>query len=59
MTTAVSRILKEVEQLSIAERIELRRVLAERIPMSEDLSEDDFGALAAEMFRQLDQEEAH
>ena len=57
MTQAVAHILAEVEQLSEAERVELRRTLVERIPMSDDLTEDDFGALAAEMFRSLDEEE--
>ena len=57
MTQAVSHILSEVEQLSESERRELRRAIVERIPMSEDLTDDDFAALAAESFRALDQEE--
>ena len=57
MTQAVSHILSEVEQLSESERRELRRAIVERIPMSEDLTDDDFAALAAESFRTLDKEE--
>jgi len=57
MTQAVARILSEVERLSEAERVELRRTLVERVPMTDDLTEEDFGALAADMFRSLDQEE--
>lgn len=57
MTTAVAHIIDEVERLSISERIELRRLLAERIPMTEDLTEDDFAAIAAETFSFLDSEE--
>ena len=59
MTQAVSRILAEVEHLSAPERTDLRRALVERVPMSEeDLTDDDFAALAAESFRALDEEEA-
>ena len=58
MTTAIAHILSEVEQLSDAERVELRRALVERVPMSEDLTDDDFAALAAASFRVLDEEEA-
>ena len=58
MTTAIAHILSEVEQLSEAERVELRRALVERVPMSEDLTDDDFAALAAASFRVLDEEEA-
>lgn len=57
MTQAVAHILDEVEQLSPPERVELRRAIVERIPMSDDLTEDDFAVLAAEMFRSLDEEE--
>ena len=57
MTQAVARILSEVEQLSPPERVELRRAIAERVSMSDDLTEEDFAALAADMFRQLDEEE--
>ena len=57
MTQAVAHILAEVEQLSPPERIELRRAVVERIPMSDDLTDDDFAALAADMFRTLDAEE--
>jgi hypothetical protein len=57
MTQAVAQILAEVEQLSAPERAELRRAVVERVPMSDDLTEDDFAALAADMFRTLDTEE--
>lgn len=49
--------LKEVERLSDAERTELRRAIVERIPMSDDLTDEDFAALAAASFRSLDEEE--
>ena len=58
MTQAVTAILAEVEHLSPPERTELRRALIERVPMSDDLTDDDFASLAAEMFRSLDEEEA-
>lgn len=57
MTTAVAQILREVERLSDAERVELRQALVERIPMSTDLTDEDFAALAAASFRALDVEE--
>lgn len=57
MTQAVARIIDEVERLSAPERIELRRLISQRIPMTEDLTEDDFAAIAAESFRALDVEE--
>ena len=57
MTQAVSQILAEVEQLTDAERTEVRRAIVERVPMSDDLTDEDFAALAAEMFRTLDAEE--
>jgi len=49
MSTAVAQILREVE---------LRRALVEQIPLSDDLTEEDFAALAAASFRALDEEEA-
>ena len=58
MTAAVSRIIDEVEHLSPSERVELRRQIVERVPMSDDLTDDDFAALAADSFRALDDEEA-
>ena len=58
MTQAVTHILAEVEQLSVPERTALRRAIIERVPMSDDLTDDDFASLAAEMFRTLDEEEA-
>jgi len=57
MTQAVAHILSEVEQLSPPERLELRRAIVEQVPMSDDLTEEDFTALAAEMFRRLDEGE--
>lgn len=57
MTQAVSHILEEVEQLSAPERRELRHAIVERVPMSADLTDEDFGALAAASFRALDDEE--
>ena len=57
MTQAVAQILGELERLSENERIELRRAIVERVPMSEDLTDDDFAALAAASFRALDEEE--
>ena len=58
MTQAVTHILAEVEQLTLSERTELRRAILERVPVSDDLTDDDFASLAAEMFRSLDEEEA-
>ncbi len=57
MTHAVAHILNELEQLSAPERTELRRAIVERVPMSDDLTDEDFAALAADMFRTLDAEE--
>ncbi len=57
MTQAVTQILSEFEQLSEKERQELRRAIVERVPMSDDLTDDDFAALAAASFRALDEEE--
>jgi hypothetical protein len=59
MTTALAHIIDEVERLSVPERIELRRHLATRIPMTGDLTEDDFATIAAETFSLLDSEEAN
>jgi len=58
MTQAVVQILSEVERLSRAEQVDLRRRICESVPMSEDLTDDDFAALAAASFRALDEEEA-
>ena len=58
MTQAVARILAEFEQLSEPERRELRHAIVERVPMSEDLTDEDFSALAAASFRALDDVEA-
>jgi hypothetical protein len=58
MTQAVAQILGEVERLSSAEQTELRRRICERVPVSEDLTDEDFANLAAASFRALDEEEA-
>jgi hypothetical protein len=57
MTQAVARILGEFELLTDAERRELRDAIVERIPMSDDLTDDDFAALAAASFKAIDEEE--
>ncbi len=57
MTPNVIRILKEVEQLSPPDRQELCCATAERIPISDDLTDDDFAVLPADMLRVLDEEE--
>jgi hypothetical protein len=57
MAQAVVHILKQFEQLSESERRELRRAIAERVPMSDDLTDEDFAALAVASFRALDEEE--
>jgi hypothetical protein len=57
MTQAVAHILDEFENLSDAERRELRRAIVERVPMPGDLTDDDFANLAAASFRALDEEE--
>ena len=58
MTTAVAHIIDEVEHLSLSERVELCRHIVEHTPMSDDLTDDDFVALATASFRALDDEEA-
>ena len=58
MTAAVARIIDEVEHLSPAERVDLRREIVQRVPMSDELTNDDFAALSADSFRALDDEEA-
>lgn len=57
MTQAVAHILDEIEQLSEQERRDVRRAVVERVPMSADLTDNDFAALAADSFRELDWEE--
>jgi len=57
MTQAVVQILGEVERLSEMERQQLRHAIVERVPMSDDLTDDDFAAWAAGSFRALDEEE--
>jgi hypothetical protein len=59
MTQAVAQILGEVEQLSETEQQQLRRAIVDQIPMSDDLTDDDFAALAAASFRAVDEEENH
>ena len=58
MTAAVAHILDEFQQLTPDERVELRRRIVESVPMSDDLTDEDFAALAAESFRALDDEES-
>lgn len=58
MSTAVAQIFNEFQQLTQEERIEVRRMINDSVPMSDDLTDDDFAALAAESFRALDEEEA-
>ena len=57
MTAAVAQILQEFDRLSDSERQELRHEIIERVPMSEDLTDDDFASLASASFRELDKEE--
>jgi hypothetical protein len=57
MTQAIAHILGEFDRLSEIERRELRRVILESVPMSGDLTDDDYAALAAASFRSLDEEE--
>ena len=57
MTQAVAHLLTEVAKLSPAEQRELRLAITENIPMSDDLTDEDFAALAAASFRALDDEE--
>jgi hypothetical protein len=57
MTQAVASILEKFEQLSEPERRELRQAIVARVPMTDDLTDDDFAALAAASFRALDEEE--
>lgn len=57
MTAAVRHILQEVERLTDSERREIRLQIVERIPMSDDLVEEDYAALAAASFQALDAEE--
>ena len=60
MTQAVADIVHEVESLSAPDKLELGRILFERVfPMStDDLTDDDFATIAAESFLALDQDEA-
>jgi len=57
MTQAVAEIIGAFEKLSERERREIRRAIVERVPISDDLTDDDFAALAAASFRALDEEE--
>lgn len=57
MTAAVAHIIDEVEQLSPAERVELRRHIVEHVPMSDDSTDEAFATLGAASFRALDEEE--
>ena len=58
MSATVLHLLHAIKQLPVAERLELHHAIAETVPMSDDLTDDDFAALAAESFRALDAEEA-
>ena len=58
MTQAVAHILGEFDQLSEGERRELCRAIIQRVPVSDDLTDEDFATLAAASFRALDEEEA-
>jgi len=58
MSQAVAHILDEFEQLSPAERRELRRAIVERVPMTDELTDADYATLADASFRALDDEEA-
>jgi hypothetical protein len=58
MSTAVAQILDEVKRLTPAERVELRRCIVETVPMTDDLTDDDFASLGDAAFRALDEEEA-
>jgi hypothetical protein len=58
MTQAVVQILSEIERLSRAEQADLRRRICERVPISEELTDEDFAALAAASFGALDEKEA-
>ena len=56
-TQAVAQIPGEFDQISDMERKELRPTIVERVPMSEDPTDDDFASLAAASFWALDEEE--
>ena len=58
MSEAVAQILEKVQRLSPEERAELRSAILERTSSSGDLTDEDFGALAAASFRALDEEES-
>lgn len=58
MTQAVAKIHAAVEQLSALDRVEFRRAIVERIPVSDDLTDEYFAALAADMLRTLDAADA-
>jgi hypothetical protein len=56
MTQAVAHIFEAVGRFSAAKQRELQLAIVEKIPESGDLTEDDFGALAAASLRSLDEE---
>jgi hypothetical protein len=58
MTEAVAHILEELEHLSPEERLALGRLIVRRMPMTADLTEDDLAVVSAEVFAELDAEEA-
>jgi hypothetical protein len=57
MTQAGARILDEFEHLSDAQRREVRHAIVDRVPLSGDLTDDDFAAIAAASFKAIDEEE--
>jgi len=57
MTQAVANILNQVERLSTEERLELHCCIIEQLPATNDLTDNDFAALAAASFKALDDEE--
>jgi hypothetical protein len=57
VTQAVARIRADIEQLSDSKRREVWRAVVERVPVSGELSNDNFAALIPESLRALDEEE--
>ena len=58
MTAAVAHSIDAVGHLTPPERVALRRQLVAHVPLSDDLTDDDFAALGAASFRALDEKEA-
>ncbi len=57
MSTAASRVLRDFEKLTDDDQRAIRRVIVEQVPVSDDLTDDDYAALAAAAFRALGEEE--